>query len=153
MLTKKAKYALQALTVLGSEYGKGHVLISDISTREHIPHKFLELILLELKNLGYLTSKKGRGGGYSLSREASRIFVGDVIRCMEGPLAPLPCASETAYRPCEECKEPETCGLRIVMREVRDSMAAILDKTSLADVLSRSANAQAEKAKSFIYQI
>jgi Rrf2 family protein len=153
MLTKKSKYALQALTALAQAYGKGPTLISAISAQERIPHKFLELILLELKNLGFLSSKKGRGGGYALSRAPSRVFVGEVIRCMEGPIAPLPCASETAYAPCDECKEPETCGLRMVMKDVRDGMAAVLDRTSLADVLARSEKASAEKAEGSTYQI
>lgn len=129
------------------------MLIGDISEREHIPHKFLELILLELKNLGYLVSKKGRGGGYMLAHSPQNIFVGDVIRCMEGPLAQLPCASQTAYKPCEECSDPESCGLRMVMKEVRDSMTEILDHTSLSDILSKAEQAMANKAKDFTYHI
>ncbi|CAG0970173.1 HTH-type transcriptional regulator CymR [Anaerolineae bacterium] len=153
MLTRKSKYALQALTALARHYGKGPALISTLSKQERIPHKFLELILLELKNLGFLSSKKGRGGGYMLGRAPELIFIGEVVRCMEGPIAPLPCASETEYRACDECPEPETCGLRMVMKEVADKMAAVLDRTSLADLVSKSEKAASEKATGFTYQI
>ena len=90
MLSKKSKYALKALIVLAKEYGQGPVLISDIAQREDIPRKFLELILLELKNQGILQSKKGKGGGYFLGRPPHQVSVGHVIRVLEGPLAPLP---------------------------------------------------------------
>jgi Rrf2 family protein len=153
VFTKKSKYALQALTALAQHYGRGPALISALSKQERIPHKFLELILLELKNLGFLISKKGRGGGYSLARAPNLIFIGEVVRCMEGPITPLPCASETSYVPCDECKDPETCGLRMVMKEVADKMSAVLDRTTLADVVSKSEKASAEKATGFTYQI
>jgi Rrf2 family protein len=138
MLSHKSKYALQALLVLGAEFGNGPLLISEIADREHIPKRFLELILLELKNHGILRSKKGKGGGYSLSRPPDRLSVGLVMRMLEGPLAPLPCVSKTAYEKCAECRDENTCGIRILMKEVRDATAAILDSTTLADVLKRS---------------
>ena len=137
MLSKKAKYGVRAVLLLAKEYGQGPVLISDLAQREGIPKKFLELILLDLKKHGVLQSKKGRGGGYFLSKSPERITVGHVIRALEGPLAPLPCVSQTAYSKCEECKDETTCGIRIVMKEVRDATARILDGTSLADVLDR----------------
>ena len=137
MLSKKAKYGLTALLLLAKEYGKGPILISDMAQREGIPKKFLELILLDLKKQGVLQSKKGRGGGYFLSEAPERITVGHVIRALDGPLAPLPCVSQTAYLKCEECKDETTCRIRIVMKEVRDATARILDGTSLADVLDR----------------
>jgi Rrf2 family protein len=133
-LSKKCKYALQALYGLTAEYGKGPVLISTLSKRQRIPHKFLEVILWELKQRGILESKKGKGGGYLLAKPPSSVTIGSVIRIIDGPLAPLPCASETAYRKCDECVDVAKCGTRIVMREVRDAMAAILDKKTLADV-------------------
>jgi Rrf2 family protein len=136
-ISKKTKYGLQALTTLARRYGEGPVLIATLAKDDDIPIKFLELILLDLKNGGILESKKGPGGGYLLSRPPEKITVGSVIRMMEGPLAPLPCASETAYRPCEECKDVEHCGTRMVMREVRDAMAEILDRTTLQDVVDR----------------
>jgi Rrf2 family protein len=143
-ISKKTKYGLQALTTLARKYGEGPVLIATLAKDDDIPIKFLELILLDLKNGGILDSKKGPGGGYLLSRPPEKITLGSVIRMMEGPLAPLPCASETAYRPCEECRDVEHCGTRMVMREVRDAIAEILDRTTLQDVVGRE---EASKAK------
>jgi len=99
-----------------------------------LPQKFLEAILLELKNHGILQSKKGKGGGYFLGKAAEDIQFGTVIRILEGPLALLPCVSQTAYQRCHECKDEETCGIRVLFKEVRDSTAQILDNTSLAKV-------------------
>ncbi len=137
MLTKKTKYALQALLALSRDYGRGPVLISEIAENERIPKKFLELILLDLKNSGILQSKKGKGGGYFLGRPPELITFGQVIRLLDGPLAPLPCVSQTAYRKCDECKDERSCGIRVVMKDVRDSTAKILDTTTLADALRR----------------
>ncbi len=138
MLSQKSKYALKAMVVLAREYGHGPLLISDIAARERIPRRFLELILLELKNGGVLHSRKGKGGGYLLSKPPGNITVGQVLRILEGPLAPLPCVSRTAYQKCEECVDERTCGVRILMKDVRDATAAILDSTTLDDVLRRS---------------
>jgi Rrf2 family protein len=137
MLSKKSKYALKALMVLSKEYGQGPVLISDIAQREEIPRKFLELILLELKNHGILQSRKGKGGGYFLGRPPHQISLGHVIRMLDGPIAPLPCVSRTAYMRCRECRDERTCAIRMVMKEVRDATAKILDSTTLADMLKR----------------
>ena len=137
MISQKSKYALKALIVLAEEYGKGPILIADIAAREHIPRSFLELILLELKNHRFLDSRKGRGGGYFLARPPTMISAGQVLRAIEGPLAPLPCASETRFRKCDECVDIETCGTRIVMREVRDAIADILDSTTLTMVCEK----------------
>lgn len=134
-ISKKTKYALEALYSLGRHYGEGPTLVHDVATEESIPLKFLQAILLELRNRGVVTSKKGRAGGYELSRPPADITVGSVIRMIEGPLAPLPCARETNYRRCDECKDEMTCGTRLVMRRVRDAMAHILDSTTLADVI------------------
>jgi Rrf2 family protein len=123
------------MLALGKRYRGGPTLIATIAKEESIPLKFLEIILLDLKSHGLLESKKGKGGGYRLSRPPSTITIGSVIRMMEGPLAPLPCASETAFQPCPECADVETCGTRIIMRRVRDAMAAVLDHTTLTDLL------------------
>ncbi len=120
--------------------------ISTLAKQETIPIKFLELILLDLKGHDLLISKKGPRGGYQLSRPPSTITMGSLIRMMEGPLAPLPCASETAFRPCDECEDIEACGTRIIMRQVRDSMSDVLDRTTLADLLRRVDAARAEKS-------
>ena len=138
MISQKSKYALKALQVLTEEYGKGPILIADVAARETIPRSFLELILLELKNHRLLDSRKGRGGGYFLARPLTQISVGQVLRAIEGSLAPLPIASKTAYRKCDECHDERTCGVRLLMRDVREATARILDSTTLADLLKRS---------------
>ncbi len=135
MISKKTKYGLRAVLLLAREYGKGPLLISEVAAREGIPKKFLELILLELKNKGILQSKKGKGGGYSLGKAPENVTFGSVIRALEGPLAPVPCVSQTAYMKCEECRDELTCGIRIVMKQVRDATANIVDGTTLAQVL------------------
>ncbi|MBN1277370.1 MAG: Rrf2 family transcriptional regulator [Deltaproteobacteria bacterium] len=136
MLTKKAKYGLQAILLLAKDYGKGPITIADLAQREGIPKKFLESILLALKNRNILYSLKGKGGGYVLARPPNEISMGEIVRHLDGPLAPVPCVSKTAYRRCEECEDERTCGIRLVMKRVRDSIADILDGTSLEDVLN-----------------
>src|SRR5258707_1348675 len=106
MLSMKAKYGLKAVVRLAREYDRGPVLIADLAADEGIPHKFLELILLQLKQHGVLASRKGKGGGYLLGRRPSDISVGAVLRILDGPLAPVPCVSRTAYQPCDGCKDP-----------------------------------------------
>ena len=142
MISKKTKYGLKALIYLARQYEKGPTLIADLARDERIPKKFLEAILLALKNNGILQSKKGKGGGYSLGRHPKSISFGQAIRVMEGPLAPVPCVSETSYATCSECSNEATCGIRLVMKDVRDAMAEILDGTSLADVLDSIDNAE-----------
>ena len=137
MLSKKAKYGLKAMILLAQHYEQGPLLISEIAQKEAIPKKFLELILLELKKQGILHSKKGKGGGYTLAKSPEMIKMGHIVRILDGPLAPLPCVSVTAYAKCQECRDEKTCGIRIVMKDVRDAIAHILDGTSLADVLKR----------------
>jgi Rrf2 family protein len=136
-ISKRTQYGIKAVLNLARRYGQGPVLIAAVSHDEAIPIKFLEGILLNLKSPGLLTSKTGKGGGYQLSRPPSAITVGTLIRMIEGPLAPLPCASESAYKPCAECRDVERCGTRIIMRQVRDAMAEVLDSTSLADLLKQ----------------
>jgi Rrf2 family protein len=146
-ISKRTQYGLKAMLALGSRYGEGPVQIATLSKQESIPIKFLEVILLNLKATGVLDSKKGPHGGYQLSRPPSTITVGSLIRLMEGPLAPLPCASETAYRPCDECGDVESCGTRIIMRQVRDAMANVLDRTTLADLIKQVESARLCVAK------
>lgn len=142
MLSKKTKYGLKALLYLARHYAEGPILIADLARDERIPKKFLEAILLALKNNGILHSKKGKGGGYYLGRNPKTITFGQAIRVMEGPLAPVPCVSETSYATCGECDNEATCGIRLVMKEVRDAIAGILDNTSLADALEKMDNAE-----------
>jgi Rrf2 family protein len=134
MLSQKAKYALRALMMLAEAEPEELVLVQAIAERQNVPRKFLELILLELKRHGFVFSQRGRGGGYMLARPAEAITFGQVIRALDGPLAPLPCASVTGYRRCADCQDERTCAIRKVMRRVRDAMAEILDHTTLADV-------------------
>jgi Rrf2 family protein len=135
MISKKAKYGLKALLMLAQAPDQSPVLIADIAKDQLIPRKFLELILLELKRHGLLQSKKGKGGGYFLAKNPSAITLGQVIRFLDGPIALVPCVSQTAYRKCDDCEDETTCGIRIVMKEVRDAMGLILDGTTLADLL------------------
>jgi Rrf2 family protein len=137
VLTKKSKYGLKALLELAETAGEGPVLVADLAARQRLPRKFLEAILLDLKRHGFLQSKKGRGGGYLLSRPPSAITIGQVIRVLEGPLALVPCASQTQYRRCEECPDEATCGVRIAMLDVRVATARILDRTTLAALNAR----------------
>src|ERR1700674_5314332 len=136
-MTNKSKYGLKALLVLAQEAGRGRALVADLAQREAIPRKFLETILLELKHQGFVQSKKGRGGGYLLRRKPSDVTFGEVIRVLEGPLAAVPCVSQTAYMKCAECVDEQTCGVRLAMKVVRDATARILDHTTLAGVNAR----------------
>jgi Rrf2 family protein len=144
MLQKKSKYAIRALLALARKPEQEPVLIADLAAQERIPKKFLEFILLVLRNKGILQSKRGRGGGYFLGRKPEAISLGEVIRALDGPLAPVPCVSHTAYRKCDECEDELTCGIRSVMNDVRDATAAIFDRESLADLLCRIARLQRE---------
>jgi Rrf2 family protein len=112
------------------------IQIRDIAEREQIPPKFLEQILLALKNAGLLQSRMGVGGGYYLAKPADQITLGQIIRILDGPLAPIRCVSHMAYEPCG-CPDEENCGLRMVMSDVRNAIADILDQTTLADVAHR----------------
>ena len=124
------------LAVPGPDGHPRVVQIREISQHEQIPAKFLEQILLSLKNAGLLHSKMGVGGGYHLSKPPSEISLGSIVRVLDGPLAPVKCVSQMAYEPCG-CPDEETCGLRLVMGDVRNAIANLLDGTSLADVTQR----------------
>ena len=132
MLTKKSKYGLKAILSLAEQTERGPILVSELAEQQRIPKKFLEAILLDLKRHGLLQSKKGKGGGYFLRRAPDQITVGQVVRALGGPLALIPCVSQTAYARCEECVDEETCAIRRAMKEVRDATARILDSTTLA---------------------
>jgi Rrf2 family protein len=139
VLTKKSKYGLKALLILAQHAGRGPMLVTDLAERERIPKKFLEAILLDLKRHGLLQSKRGKGGGYFLRRAAGEITVGQVVRLLDGPLALVPCASQTAYMRCDDCQDEDACGIRWAMKEVRDATAKILDNTTLAALNRRAA--------------
>ncbi|MFA4888739.1 MAG: Rrf2 family transcriptional regulator [Candidatus Omnitrophota bacterium] len=135
-ISKKGEYALKALVELAMNHDKGEMitLISDISERENIPPKYLEQILLHLKNAGILVSKRGVGGGYSLSRPPEDISLGEVIRIVEGPLAPLDCVSTSRH---VNCPNEASCGLYSVMLDVRNAVSEIVDNISLKDIAKR----------------
>ena len=134
------------MLALGRKYREGPILIGTLAREEAIPIKFLEAILLDMKGRGLLDSKMGRKGGYFLNRPPSGITIGSIIRVIEGPLAPLPCASETAFKPCEECQDVENCGTRIIMRQVRDAISDVLDRTTLADLIKQVDSGRLERA-------
>lgn len=137
MLSKKTKYAIKALIVLGKSYGQEPMQISKIAAEERIPKKFLEQILLDMRNAGLLYSKKGAGGGYSLIKDPKEIYLVQVLRITGGPIALLPCVSINFYQRCDECIEEKTCGIRDVFLDVRNASLKILTETSIADVISR----------------
>jgi Rrf2 family protein len=136
MLTKKSKYGLKALLYLAKDEEQ-LVQISELSQKENIPQKFLENILLELRNHGLLYSKRGKDGGYKLGKSPEEITFGQVIRILDGPLAPIGCVSQMAYQKCEECEDEKTCNIRRVMQKVRDETASILDGTSLKSAINQ----------------
>ena len=134
MLSKKAKYAIKALLRLAEQPPHEPMRIADLARAERIPPKFLELILLELRNQGILRSRKGKGGGYLLARDPGAIYLGQIVRMFDGPLAPVPCASQTAYVRCADCRSEAECGVHLAMKQVRDATSRVLDGTSLADL-------------------
>jgi Rrf2 family protein len=136
MLSSRGKYATRALLDLTLHDHAGPVQIHDIAERQKIPAKFLEQILLSLKRFGFVQSRKGPGGGYSLAMAPENITLGAVVRAMDGPLAPISCVSVSGYMECG-CPDPTVCGLRAVWKEARDALAAVLDSTTFADIRDR----------------
>ena len=132
MISKKTIYGLEAVILLAKRYDSGPVLITDLAHEGHIPKKFLEAILLELRKNGILNSKKGKGGGYVLGKDPRNISIGDIIRTLEGSF------SEIYFK--DENKE--TNEIKMILKEVRDAMSNILDKTTLSDVIERASNGQ-----------
>ena len=142
-ISKRGEYGLRAVidlaTMLQSRDGQGEggvVQIKEIAERQHIPAKFLEQILLTMKNAGLLHSRMGVGGGYYLAKPASEISLGHIVRVLDGPLAPVSCVSQMAYETCG-CPDERTCGLRLVMLDVRNAIANVLDQTTLDVVIGR----------------
>lgn len=135
-LSKKGEYALRSLINLGiaAEMKRQLVQVSELAESEQLPVKFLEQILQTLKEAGIVSSQRGKFGGYRLAKPASRIYIGEVVRLIDGPLAPIGCVSQTAYEPCT-CPDEAHCGLRMLMLDVRNAIAGILDRYTLADVV------------------
>lgn len=143
-LSTKGEYASRAMLELALHYPEGPLHIRDISAAQDIPERFLEQILLSLKRAGHLRSKKGPNGGYYLARNPSEITVAEVIRVMDGPLAPIDCVSVTAH---EVCPREDFCGLKWLWKEVRDSIAEILENTTFKDLAERTKDAKSEIKK------
>ncbi|GHA25498.1 Rrf2 family transcriptional regulator [Devosia pacifica] len=136
MMSQKAKYALRALVALARSDGGGTMMIGQISREQAIPKKFLEQILLELKRADIVLSQRGRSGGYALKRLPSEVTFGEVMRLIDGPIAPLPCLSKIAYRKCDDCQDEQACEIRHVFERVTLATRAVLDSTTLADAIT-----------------
>ena len=147
-LSKRGEYGLRAMMRLAEIHQPSDepvlTQIKNLSEWENIPQKYLEQILLALKNAGLLNSKKGMHGGYYLAKEPHEITLGQIVRVLDGPLAPIRCVSQMAYEPCD-CLDEDTCGLRMIMLDVRNAIADILDNTSLADMRERVIDARKNK--------
>jgi Rrf2 family protein len=138
LISMKSKYALKALTALAEARDRDALQIAELASSENIPKKFLEAILLVLRNQGILSSKKGPGGGYSLAVSPASLTIGKIIRAFEGDLAPVPCLGDTSAVKCTECADMGTCGTRLVMSDVKRAVSSVLDRTTLADMIERS---------------
>ena len=131
MLTKKGKYALKAMAHL-AQFPPGRLVhVVDIAEEQRIPKRFLNAILFELRSFGFVHSKMGKNGGYTLAREAETITVGEIVRAIDGPLAPIACASKTRYERCDDCKSEEECAVRKVMMDAQRALSEVLDHCSL----------------------
>jgi Rrf2 family protein len=137
MISKKTKYAINALVYLSKKPAHQPILISEIAEHEHIPQKFLEAILLDLKKAGILASKKGKGGGYFLLKSTDDVNMADVMRLFDGPIALLPCVTHKYYQKCDECVDEESCGIRSVFLEVRNQTVELLKKATLSEIRNR----------------
>ncbi len=135
-LSKRSEYALRALIDLGiaRELGRPILQVSELVAKEKLPIKFLEQILTQLRQAGYVQTKRGKLGGYSLAKPAARIKIGAVIRLLDGPLAPIACVSQSAYERCT-CPDEAHCGLRMLMLDVRNAIARILDRSTLEQIV------------------
>jgi Rrf2 family transcriptional regulator, cysteine metabolism repressor len=142
-LSSRGRYATRALLDLAFHHGEGPVQCHDIAARQQIPVKYLEQILLSLKRFGFVQSRKGPGGGYFLARAPEAITLGEVVRAMDGPVAPISCVSISGYMACG-CPDPAACGLRAVWKQARDAVAALLDGTTFADLCDRTRELQLE---------
>lgn len=142
MLSKKSKYAIHALVYLAERYGEGPVQIGEIAEKQNIPKKFLEAILLELRNAKILHSKKGKGGGYYLYRKPEEVNLTEVIRLMNGAIAMLPCVSLHYYESCEECVDEKHCTIRTTFMSVRDETLRILTESNLGVLLKKQRKAK-----------
>jgi Rrf2 family protein len=135
-LSKRGEYALRSMINLGiaAKVGRSLVRVTELATAEDLPVKFLEQVVQQLREAGFVESARGKHGGYRLAKPASQIRIGEIVRLIDGPLAPIGCVSQTAYEPCN-CPDEAHCGLRMLMLDVRNAIAAILDRYTLDDVV------------------
>jgi len=145
MLSKKSKYALKALHYLARQPDNRPVLIADLAREENIPKKFLEFILLSLRKGGILQSRVGKGGGYSLAKPASRITIKAVLDILEGNMAPVKCLDGTNTARCEECLDEKSCGIRLIMTDVHNTLSQLLNSLTLADMVERAEAARSRQ--------
>lgn len=138
MISQRARYAFKAVVALARTKPGESMQIRQICEQEKLPRKFLEQILLSLKAAGYITSKRGRDGGYELLKPADLIFIGPMLRAVDGPIAPLPCLSRTAYQRCDDCRDEVCCELRIAFAKAYSDYLATLEHLSLAEVMRQS---------------
>jgi len=143
MMSKKCKYALKALIRLGKEYGGGNLLTNDIAKSEHIPKKFLELILLDLKHAGYVRSKQGTRGGYRLVQDPSRITLAEIHRLFDGAIALVPCVSQKFYDECDDCPDERACRLKKVFIDIREKTYDLLSGITIESFLNNSKRVKA----------
>jgi Rrf2 family protein len=146
MLSMRSKYALKALSCLARHRDTGPISITELAEAENIPKKFLESILLTLKSQGMLSSKKGPGGGYWLTRHPSSLTIGSVVRVFDGDLAPVQCLSESSQGGCPECADRATCGVRLVMLDLFTAILSVLDSVTLTDMIERSESEQLKRS-------
>ncbi|MFA7687620.1 MAG: Rrf2 family transcriptional regulator [Moheibacter sp.] len=140
MLSKKTKYAINALVYIAKNISAQPISVSKIAEDQNIPLKFLETILVDLKNARILNSKKGKYGGYSLNKNPEDINLADIARLFDGAIALLPCVTYRFYERCEECADEKTCGIRTVFYEIRMETVKRLKKATLSNILERERN-------------
>jgi Rrf2 family protein len=153
MISKKTKYALKALSYLALHSTGEPILISELAKEENIPKKFLEAILVALRKGGVLKSKIGKGGGYMLASPPEAITIGKIVSVLEGGFALVDCLNDNARVVCEECGDPNCCGIRLVMIDVKKSIDSVLESTTLADMVERSDVARQQKSKIMDFSI
>jgi len=145
MITQRARYALKALICLARAERGESIRTRDIAEQESIPQAFLEQIMLDLKRSRLVLTKRGREGGYVLSADPQSISLANILRMVDGPVAPLPCLSRTAYQRCDDCRDESTCALRHIFAETHEAMLAVLEKRTLAEAIAASDRIKSQK--------
>ena len=134
-ISKKTDYALRALFTLVEHYGGGPIPIRELARRNDVPKRFLEHILIDIRRSGIIASRRGRDGGYVLIKPPESVSIGEVLRMIDGPIAPLPCLSRKAYRPCDDCRDEAACRIRKVFGDLFSAYLLMLESLTLADLM------------------